>query len=195
MLRSFAQRTSAAVVLTQNEMKSIGAERTLRTIVERATAAVTLRPAVGRDTDTTTVSLRDGTACLVEEGSWQVRADLDPELGGSHDHPGPGFLLRAALGACFAQTTMLWAARFGVPINHLDVEVDATHDARGLLGVDGTPSRFTGLTCRMTVQSPAPEENVRRVVDAARDHSPVQGSLQQALPIECDVRIREPSAE
>jgi uncharacterized OsmC-like protein len=169
-------------------------EKTLQSIVERATAAVTLRAAIGQGTDTTAVRLRTGTTCDVEEGQWQIVADLDPELGGTHNHPGPGFLLRAALGTCFAQTAALWAAKLGVPINHLDVEVEASHDARGLLGVDGTAPRFTGLRYRISIESPAPEEDVQRVLDAAHAHSPVNDSLEHALTIKHDVQIVTPES-
>jgi uncharacterized OsmC-like protein len=191
---SISDRAAAAVRLAQNGIKAMTSENTLQSIVERATAAVTLRPAIGQGTDTTTVCLRDGVVCDVAEGPWEIVADLDPELGGSHDHPGPGFLLRAALGTCFAQTAALWAAKLGVPLDHLDVEVEAHHDARGLLGVAGTDPRFTGLTYRITIESPAPEGDVQRVLDATRAHSPVYDSLQHALTIERDVQIVTPES-
>jgi uncharacterized OsmC-like protein len=192
---SISERAAAAVRLAQNGIKAMATENTLQSIVERAAAAVTLRPAIGQGTDTTAVHLRTGTTCDVEEGPWQIVADLDPELGGSHRHPGPGFLLRAALGTCFAQTVALWAAKLGVPVDQLDVEVVGHHDARGLLGVDGTAPRFTGLRYRITVESPAPEDDVQRVLDAARAHSPVHDSLRHALPIERDVQIVTPSSQ
>lgn len=189
MLRSIVKRATAAVALTQNEIQSVATGNTLQATVERAAAAVTLRPAIGRGTDTTTVRLHSGTTCEVEEGPWQIGADLDPELGGSHEHPGPGYLLRAALGACLAQTAALWAAKLEVPLDHLDVEVEADHDARGLLGVDSTAPRFTGFRYRITAESTAPEEDVVRVLDAARAHSPVHDSLEHPLTIEYDVKI------
>jgi len=190
---SISERAVAAVRLAQNGIKAMTTKNTLQSIVERAAAAVTLRPAIGQGTDTTAVRLRTGTTCDVEEGPWQIVADLDPELGGSHNHPGPGFLLRAALGTCFAQTAALWAAKLGVPIDHLNVEVEAHHDARGLLGVDGAAPRFTGLRYRITAESTAPEEDVQRVLDAARAHSPVHDSLGHALTIERDVQIVAPA--
>lgn len=189
---SISERAVAAVRLAQNGIKAMATEKTLHSIVERAAAAVTLRPAIGQGTDTTTVRLRNGTTCDVEEGPWQLTADLTPELGGSDEHPGPGFLLRAALGTCFVQTAALWAAKFGVSINHLDVEVEANHDARGLLGVDGAAPRFTGLRYRITAESTAPKDDVRRVLDAARAHSPVHDSLEHAFTIERDVHIVAP---
>lgn len=164
-------------------------EKTLQTTFERAAAAVTLRPAVGQGTDTTTVHLRNGTTCDVEEGTWQLTVAPDPELGGSDDHPGPGFFLRAALGTCFAQTAALWAAKLGVPIDRLDVEVEADHDARGLLGVDDTAPRFTGLRYRITAESTAPKADVQRVLDAAHAHSPTRDTLEHAFTIERDVQI------
>ncbi|PEN12215.1 hypothetical protein CRI94_14340 [Longibacter salinarum] len=191
---SISERAAAAVRLAQNGIKAMTTEKTLQTIVERATAAVTLRPALGQGTDTTVVHLRAGPTCEVEGGSWKIVTDLTPELGGSDNHPGPGVLFRAALGSCFAHTAALWAAKLGVPIDHLDVAVEAHHDARGLLGVDGTAPRFTGLRYQISVESPAPEEDVQRVLDAAHAHSPVNDSLEHALTIEHDVQIVTPGS-
>lgn len=192
LLRSLVKRTSAAMTLTQNEIKRMGTEKTLSAIVERATAALTLRPAIGQGTDTTSVRLCSGTTCEVKEDGWQMVADLDPELGGSHDHPGPGFLLRAAMGTCFAQTAVLWAAKLDVPIDHLDVEVEAYHDARGLLGVDGADPKFSKLRYHIVIESPASEEDVHRVYEAARAHSPVQNCLEHTDRIEHHVQILDP---
>lgn len=189
MLRSLFERTAAAVSLTRHEVKIMTTEKTLQSIFERSAAAVRLRPAIGQGTDTTAVRLLDGTTCDVEEGPWQLTADLDPELGGSDEHPGPGFLLRAALGTCFAQTAALWAAKLDVSIDHLEVEVEADHDARGLLGVGNTAPRFTGLRYQVTAESTAPKEDVRRVLDAAYAHSPTRDILEHAAVIERDVRI------
>lgn len=195
LFRSILERTAAAMTLTQHEVKGMTAEKTLQSIVERAAAAVTLRPAIGQGTDTTTVRLRSGTTCDVEEGPWRITADPDPELGGSNENPGPGFLLRAALGTCFAQTVALWAAKFGVSIDRLEVEVEADHDARGLLGVGDAAPRFTELRYRITAESAASKEDVRRVLDAAHAHSPVRGSLEHAFNIKRDVQIMAPASQ
>lgn len=186
LLRSIVERTAAAVRLTRREVR---AGDTLQSVFERSAAAVTLMPSVGQGTDTTMVRLIDGTACDVEEGSWRITADADPELGGSQEHPAPGFFLRAALGACFVQTAALWAAHFDVPLTCLDVEVEADHDARGLLGVGDRGARFTGLRYRISIESPASEEDVQQVLDAAHAHSPVRDSLEHAFTIERDEQI------
>lgn len=190
MIQSIVERAAAAAMLTRREVR---AGKTLRSVFERSAAAVTLRPAIGQGTEATTVRLRHGTTCDVEEGQWQITAEPDPELGGSDGNPGPGFLLRAALGTCFAQTAALWAAKFGVPIAHLEVKVENDHDARGLLGVGDTPPRFRRLRYRITAESAAPEEAVRRVLDAAHAHSPTRDSLEHAFTIERDVHIATPA--
>lgn len=186
MLQSLIERLTAAATLTRKEVR---AGKTLQSIVERSAAAVTLRPAIGQLTETTTVRLRDGTTCDIEEGVWQMTADAPSELGGSDEHPGPAFLLRAALGTCFVQTAALWAAKLGVPIDHLEVEVVNDHDARGLLGVGDAAPRFRRLRYRITAESTAPEDDVRRVLDAAHAHSPTRDTLEHAFTIERDVRI------
>lgn len=186
LLQSILERVAAVARLTRREVR---AGKTLQSVFERAQAAVMLRPAIGQGSETTTIRLCNGTTCEVEDGPWQTTADADPQLGGSDDHPDPSFFLRAAIGTCFAQTAALWAAKFDVPLARLVVDVEADHDARGLLGVGERASRFTGLRCGITVESPAPEEEVQRVLDAAHEHSPVRGSLEHAFAIERDEQI------
>jgi uncharacterized OsmC-like protein len=67
----------------------------------------------------------------------------------------------------------MWAARLGVPIESLDVEVEADYDRRGELGVsDEVPPGYTQVRYSVSVTSPAPEEQVRNVIDTADRYSP-----------------------
>lgn len=162
---------------------------TIREAFERSARAVTLRPSVGRYTTVTKVRLRDGTTCDVEHGDWRFTCDVGPSQGGNDAGPGPGILQRAALGSCLAIGYSLWAAQLQVPIEHLEVEVEADVDARGMYGVADVPPGYAALRYRVTVQSPASEEDVRRVLDAADTHSPVLDDFRRPLAVEREVQI------
>jgi hypothetical protein len=80
--------------------------------------------ALGRQgTAVTRVRLVDGLACEIEEGAWKLVADMSPKSGGEGKGPNPGILGRGALGSCLAIGYAMWAARLGVPLTSLEVEV------------------------------------------------------------------------
>lgn len=162
---------------------------TLRSAFERNKKAVTLRPSAGQYTTVTTVRLRDGTTCAVEHGDWAFTADVGAAQGGNDAGPGPGILERAALGSCLAIGYATWAAHLGVPIDNVEVEVEADIDARGMYGVGDRPPGYAALRYRVVIESPAPEADVQRVIDEADAHSPVLDDFCRPLPIERDVQI------
>ncbi len=145
----------------------------LRGILERNVKAVSIRPSIGQGTATTRVHLKPGLECEIEEGTWKLTAGVGEKSGGTNAGPNPGILGRGALGSCLAIGYAMWAARLGVPIESLDVEVEADYDRRGELGVsDDVPPGYTQVRYRVTVTSPAPEEEVRRMIDTADKYSP-----------------------
>lgn len=163
--------------------------KTIRKAFERNARAVSLRPSTGQYTTCTKIRVRDGTTCEIEHGDWTFTADVGRNAGGNDAGPGPGILERAALGSCLAIGYATWAARFDVPIEHLEVEVEADVDARGMHGVADMPPGYKALRYRVTIQSPAPEEEIRRMLDEADAHSPVLDDFRRPLSVERDVNI------
>jgi len=139
----------------------------IKTILERNAKAIALRPSVGQGTAVTKVRMRDGLACDIEEGKWRFSADMSAKSGGDDSAPNPGVYGRAALGSCVAIGYMMWAARKDLPITSLEVEVQADYDVRGELGVADISPSYTEVRYVVTVETTAPEEDVRRVLDEA----------------------------
>jgi hypothetical protein len=108
----------------------------IRTAIERNVKAVTLRPSVGQGTAVTKATLRDGLTCDVQEGPWTLVAGMTEKYGGTNAGPNPGVYGRAALGSCLVLGYAMWAARLGVPLDALEVEVHASYDVRGELVYD-----------------------------------------------------------
>jgi OsmC-like protein len=100
----------------------------IRRAFERSARALTLRPALGRSTGVSRTRVRQGLTCDIEERSWKLVADMPEQAGGSAAGPTPGVLGRAALGSCLAMTYMMHAAKLGVPISALEVEVQADYE-------------------------------------------------------------------
>lgn len=162
----------------------------IREVLERNARAVALRPAVGQRTATTRVTWKAGLKCEVEEGPWRIAVDVGEKSGGEGTAPGPGVLGRGALGSCLVVGYAMWAARLGVPLDSLQVDVSADYDSRGELGVaDDVPPGYTQVRYVVTVSSPAPEEAVRRVIDTADRYSPYRDVFARAHDLRRELRI------
>lgn len=162
----------------------------LREILERNIKAVTLRPSLGQGTAKTRVHLKPGLECEIEEGTWKFTAGMSEKSGGSNAGPNPGILGRAALGSCLAIGYAMWAARLGVPIESLDVEVQADYDSRGELGVaDEIAPGYSQVRYTVTVTSPASVEDVQRMLDTADKYSPYRDVYARAHDVRRAVRV------
>ena len=146
------------------------AER-IRTIFERNAKALAIRPSFGQGTAVTKVRLVDGLVCEIEEGPWKLVTDMSEKSGGGNSAPNPGVLGRAALGSCLAVGYAQWAARLGVPIAELEVEVHADYDSRGMYGVDGEAPGYREIRYVVRVASDAPGSDILRVLNEADAHS------------------------
>ena len=162
----------------------------IRAVYERKATDVAQRPAAGQGTATSRVTLNPGLECLISDGAWQLTVGMSAKSGGTNAGPDPGVLGRGALGSCLAIGYGIWAARLGVPIDTLDVEVTADYDSRGELGVaDDIPPGYLQVRYRVTVTSPAPEADVRHVLDVADRYSPYRDVYARAHDVRREIRI------
>jgi len=129
-------------------------------------------PERGKSTATSRIRIDDKFTCRIEEGPWKLVADMSPKAGGGGEGPTPGVLGRAAFGSCIAVGFVLEAARSGVPIDSVEVEVQVDFDDGVLFGTsEGFPG-YTGVRYELSVASDASQEELQRVADVARSRSP-----------------------
>ncbi|HWP38757.1 MAG TPA: OsmC family protein [Gemmatimonadales bacterium] len=165
----------------------------IKTAIERNVKAVSLRPSVGQGTAVTRARLKPGLSCEIEEGPWRFTVGMSEKYGGSSAGPNPGVYGRAALGSCLAIGYAMWAARLGVPIDALEVEVQADYDVRGELGAaKDVPPGYLAVRYLVRVESPAPEADVQRVLDVGDQHSFWLDDFTRAIPVQRQVRITAP---
>jgi uncharacterized OsmC-like protein len=162
----------------------------IRTTLERNVKAITLRPSIARHTGRTSVRLKPGLECEVSDGPWTLTVAMGEKSGGTGAGPGPGTLGRGALGSCLALGYAMWAARLGVRLDSLSVEVEADYDSRGELGIsDEVPPGYTQVRYTVSVTSDAPEADVRRVLDTADRYSPYRDVFMRANDVRREVTI------
>jgi uncharacterized OsmC-like protein len=164
----------------------------VREALERSVRAVALKPSIAQRTGRTTVRLKPGLECEVEDGRWKLTVGMGPNSGGSDAGPSPGTLGRGALGSCLAIGYAMWAARMRVPIDGLEVEIQADFDSRGELGIaDDVPPGYLQVRYIVSVTSTAPEADIRRVIDTADKYSPYRDVFSRANDLRRELRIVE----
>jgi uncharacterized OsmC-like protein len=157
---------------------------TIREIAERNIQLLALKPSRGHLTCTTKARLVDGLRCEIEEGPWKLAADMPAKVGGEETAPTPGVLGRAALASCLAIGIASWAARLGVPIDAIEVEVQADFDARGELGVgNGVPSGYSEVRYAVSMESHASQHLLDEVLELAERYSPYLDVFGRAIPL------------
>src|SRR6476659_8629984 len=95
---------------------------------ERSNKALMLKPSLGLGTGISKTKIVNGLTCEITEGKWKFNADMAEVAGGNATAPTPGVYGRAALGSCLAIGYMMRAARDGINIQSLEVEVQASYD-------------------------------------------------------------------
>jgi uncharacterized OsmC-like protein len=164
------------------------AER-IKTAFGRISEAMSRRPALGRGTGVSKIRVTSGLRCEIQEGPWRLTADMPEQAGGSGSAPTPGVLGRAALGSCLAIAYMMYAAKLGVPIAGLEVEIQADYDDGALFGVSAGPAGYSEVRYIVTVESDAPEADILRVLDESDAHDPYLDVFRRAQPCRREVRI------
>lgn len=163
------------------------------TAFERNARALAKRPALGQNTATTAVRITRGLTCEIEEGPWRLTADMPAQAGGSGSGPTPGVLGRAALGSCLAMGYVLYAAKEGVPLAGVEVQVEADYDDGALFGVADVAPGYLDVRYAVTVYSDAPEADVLRILNDADAHSPFRDVFGRAQRLSRTTRILPPA--
>ena len=169
--------------------------QTISAALDRVEKAVTKHPSLGIDTDRSVTTVTDGLRCTSEEGTWRFETDLPDTMGGDGSGPSPGVLGRAALGSCLAMGYQLRAARLGVELKSVTVEIEADSDVAGMLST-GTSARpgYGEVRYHVSVESSAPEGDVLRVLDEGDALSPYRDVFSAETPMKRTVSIQLPTA-
>ena len=161
----------------------------IRAIAERHVELLALKPSRGHLTCATKARLVDGLRCEIEEGPWKLAADMPGKVGGDESAPTPGVLGRGALASCLTVGIAAWAARLGVPLDALEVEVQADFDARGELGMGDVPPGYSAVRYLVSIESPASRERLDELLRMAERHSPYLDVFGRPMALSRSVRL------
>ena len=161
----------------------------IRSALQRSVQVVEHRPAKAIGTAVTRVRVREGMTCEVRDGDWDLVIDLPVRWGGADEGPNPGVVGRGALGACLSMAYLRWAADAGLPIDSLEVEIQADYDARGELGLADVTPAYTEVCYTVDVRSPAPPEELRRAFERAEERCPWLKVFADPMPMRRELRL------
>jgi uncharacterized OsmC-like protein len=124
-------------------------------------------------------------------GGLRLVTDMPAGVGGRDEEPSPGWLFRASLASCVATTIGMEAAREGVRLRSLEVEVDSESDDRGILGMDDSvPAGPLSTRIRIRVAADGVEEqSLREVVARGAGRCPVCDATKRAVDVSLDIEM------
>lgn len=176
-LGSMTQRTGTSGSTPTSGERPSDDQRIADALV-RLERAIDRRPGFGHSTGVMTTTLGPGLRCVSSEGDHCIVSDLPPALGGEGSAPTPSQLLRAALGSCLAMGYRLRAARSGIPVDAIVVDVETDSAIDGLLDERSPlPPGFMAIRARVSITSPATASRLDPLVDEADRRSPVLDTI------------------
>jgi uncharacterized OsmC-like protein len=142
----------------------------IRSAQERALSIFERKPSAALSSAKTRGRLDGGLHCTVSSGQLDVKMDMPKEFGGDGSAPTPGFFVRAGLIGCVAIGIKMTAAREGIPLESVDVDVEMDFDDRAMFGLGDNTAAPLETRLTITLKSPAPwiavEEMARRALAA-----------------------------
>jgi len=169
-------------------------QKKIKKAFKRCERALKFFPFLGKRNGMVTVHSGEGLSCEVSDGNRDFYVDMPSQVGGDDSAPTPALYEAGALGSCVSITARMWAARLGVPIDSIRVEVEFDIDTRSMFDISDVSPYFQNLDYHITVSSSAPEADVMRVLNLAHNHSHVRSDFENALHINRTVSIKEPKA-
>ena len=100
----------------------------IRSAVERVADVFRKKPSAAISTIRATGRIEEGLICNVRQGDYTAKMDMAEAIGGDGSAPTPGFFIRSGLVGCVAIGIKLTAAREGIAIDAIDVDVEMDFD-------------------------------------------------------------------
>jgi uncharacterized OsmC-like protein len=163
----------------------------IRESIENAVRYLAEHPDKARYTDSF-ARAKLGEALRVEvegPGGLRLTTDMPAGIGGREEEPSPGWLYRASLASCVATTIGMEAAREGVTLRSLEVEVDSESDDRGILGMDeAVPAGPLSTRIRVRASADGVDQGrLREVLDRGAGRCPVCDATKRAVDVSLEI--------
>ncbi|MCW0215043.1 MAG: OsmC family protein [Pseudonocardia sp.] len=169
---------------TTTETRDPARDEALRAIVEATSIAVE------DDQDKALALFRAtgtggaGVVTDVRIGRHSVTVDEPPALGGDDAAPNPVEYALAALLSCQVVTYRFWAAKLGIPLDDVSVDLEGDLDVRGFFGLDdAVRPGFGEVRVVVDLRGPATRERYEELRAAVDEHCPVLDLFTRPTPV------------
>lgn len=164
----------------------------LRAVLERRIEALRANPAMAQAVFRADTRLVDTFLCEAQIRDLPpVLVDEPPVMGGTNQAPTPVEMVLAALGTCQEIMYVIYAQLMGLQLNGVEVKLKGHLDLHGLFGLtEGIPAGLTRIEYQVILDSPEPEDQLRRLVQVVNDHCPVLDTLTRPIEVEGQVTFR-----
>jgi uncharacterized OsmC-like protein len=163
----------------------------IKDAIENAVRYLSEHPDEARYTDSSARATLDEALRVEVEGpaGERIITDMPKAVGGRGEEPSPGWLFRAAIASCVASTIGMEAARSGVTLTSLAVEVDSESDDRGILGIDEAVPAGP-LSTRVHIRATADgveEGRLRELLATGAGRCPVRDATKRAVEVSVEI--------
>ena len=159
--------------------------------IDNAVRYLTEHPDEARYTDSyARAKLDEALRVHVEgPGGERIVTDMPTGVGGRGEEPSPGWLFRAAIASCVAATIGMEAAREGLVLVDLEVEVDSESDDRGILGMDEeVPAGPLSTRVRIRARADGADAGgMREVLERGAGRCPVCDATKRAVDVSLEI--------
>lgn len=157
-------------------------QKNIKTKFERNEKALKLKPVLGHGKKVSITKIVNGLSCETKEGDWELKTDMPTQVGGNGSAPSPGTFGRAALGGCLASGYMMWASKLNIPIESLEIKIEADFDDGALFGTSDAYPGYSEVRYDVKIKSPLPLSEINAFLDKADSHSPYLDVFSRAQP-------------
>lgn len=175
--------TNSTESSTDNGLAALAQATAEAVTTDESTAAV--RPQVR-------TALVDGTATqvTVRAGAHEWTVDEPPALGGQDTGANPVEHLLAALGSCQVITYQVWAAKLGISLDEVEVDLRGELDIRGFFGLsEQVRPGFQSVSVDVLLRGPEPAERYEELSETVERHCPVLDNITTAVPVNSTLTV------
>jgi uncharacterized OsmC-like protein len=163
----------------------------LKEALSKTVAGIQQNPIMSRVVFEAETALVEGVRCTGKVRNFApIVVDEPPELGGQDKGANPVELVLVALGSCQEIMYAAMASMMGIKLDEVKVNLKGSLDLKGLFGMDpAIPPGYQKITYETILTSSAPEEELRKLIDAVETHCPVMDTLVRPIEVTGKVTI------
>ena len=168
-------------------------QQSLKEALSKTVKGIQDNPVMSRVVFEAQTALVEDVRCTGQVRSFApIVVDEPPELGGKDKGANPVELLLVSLGTCQEIMYSAMASMMGIQLDEVKVSLKGSLDLKGLFGMDPSiPPGYQKISYETILRSPAPEAELRQLIEAVESHCPVLDTLVRPIEVTGKVTIND----